>query len=440
MGLSRSLSTGTSSLRAHQKRFDVIANNLANSSTIGFKSSRVNFADQFTQVTSLGAAPDNSGTTKGGTNPVQFGLGVKIGGLQRDMSQGLIEVTGKPLDMAINGDGFFIYQKGNQDLYSRSGMVVRDNQGFLVDASSGAHLQGFNLGFDANGRPVKDPDGNNILNRSVENLRILPGFLSAPKQTTLARLTGNLDAQMEVGEERLTSISIYDNTGASRQLTLIFEKTANQGEFNISASIEGNTIPLSATTVQFNLNGSIDTPTDLQITAADLNVALGGNLFDEDEPKDITLYLQDPDNPLIGGLTQYSAPSNATIQSQNGFESGELIDLDVSAKGEIIGTFTNGQSEVLGQVVLAKFANPEGLLNTGGNFFEVSPNSGNPNLGSAGETFPSMSIAGRALEQSNVDLTVEFTEMITTQRAFEAAARTITVSDQLLAEVNQLKR
>jgi flagellar hook protein FlgE len=178
----------------------------------------------------------------------------------------------------------------------------------------------------------------------------------------------------------------------------------------------------------------------LTVTAADLNAALGGTLFDDTTPNDINITLVDPDGNAFGGLTQYSSPSNATIQSQNGYEAGELLNLEVSPKGEIIGTFTNGQSEVIGQVAIAKFTNPEGLISSGGNFFEASPNAGNPNIGTAGETFPSSSIAGSALEQSNVDLTIEFTEMISTQRAFEAASRTVTVGDQMLAEINQLKR
>lgn len=440
MGLSRSLSTGTSSLRAHQKKFDIIANNLANASTVGFKSNRVTFADQFSQTTSLGQKPDTSGDTTGGLNPVQFGLGVKVGAVQRNMDQGLIEVTGRDLDMAINGNGFFIYQADGQTKYSRAGAVVRDSQGYLVDAGSGSHLQGYNLSYDATGKPVKDSNGNNVLERALSNLRIQPGFLSAPRQTTEIALNGNLNAQMQTGEIRTTSINVYDKTGAARELALTFEKTANPNEFNITGTIEGNSIPLSAGTVTFNQDGSINTPTNLTVTAVDLNTALGGDLFDATTPKDINVTLVDPDGNTFGGLTQYSSPSNATIQAQNGFEAGELLNMQISPRGEIVGTFTNGQSEVIGQVAIAKFTNPEGLITSGGNFFEASPNAGSPNIGTAGETFPSSSISGSALEQSNVDLTIEFTEMISTQRAFEAASRTVTVGDQMLAEINQLKR
>lgn len=440
MGLSRSLSTGASSLRAHQKKFDVIANNLANASTVGFKANRVTFADQFSQTTSLGQRPDTSGGTTGGLNPVQFGLGVKVGAVQRNMDQGLIEVTGRDLDMAINGRGFFIYEADNQTKYSRAGAVVRDSQGFLVDAGTGAHLQGYNLSYDTSGRPIKNSEGGNVLERSLSHLRIQPGFLSAPRQTTEVALNGNLNAQMATGEVRTTSINIYDKTGAARELSLTFEKTATPNEYTITGTIEGNAVTLSAGTVTFNQDGSINTPTNLTVTAADLNTALGGDLFDATTPKDITVTLVDPGGNIFGGLTQYSSPSNATIQSQNGYEAGELLNMQVSPRGELVGTFTNGQSEVIGQVAIARFTNPEGLIAAGSNFFEASPNAGSPNIGTAGETFPSSTIAGSALEQSNVDLTIEFTEMISTQRAFEAASRTVTVGDQMLAEINQLKR
>ena len=346
MGLSRSLSTGTSSLRAHQKKFDIIANNLANASTVGFKANRVTFADQFSQTTTLGQKPDSSGDTTGGLNPVQFGLGVKVGAVQRNMDQGLIEVTGRALDMAINGNGFFIYQADGQTKYSRAGAVVRDSNGYLVDAGSGSHLQGYNLVYDNTGKPVKDSEGNNILERKLSNLRIQPGFLSTPRQTTELSLNGNLNAQMEVGETRSTSINIFDKTGAPREMALVFEKTATPNEYTITGSIEGNAVTLSNTTVTFNEDGSIDTPTEITVTAADLNTVLGGDLFDEVTPKDITILFVDPDGNSFGGLTQFSSPSNATIQSQNGYEAGELLNMQVSPRGEIVGTFSNRKMDM----------------------------------------------------------------------------------------------
>ncbi|MFY8160005.1 MAG: flagellar hook protein FlgE [Candidatus Kapaibacteriota bacterium] len=441
MALVRSLSTGSSSLKANQQRFDVISNNLANANTIGFKSARVTFADQFSQVSKYGSAPDTSGGRgMGGTNPMQVGLGVKLGSIQNNMNQGAIEGTGRALDMALNGDGFFVYNMNGKELFSRAGAINRDSQGSLVDVNSGAFLKGYNVQYDANGKMIKDANNINVLNRTAQNLVIPPNLKSQPKQTQVATVTGNLDSSLATGQSRSTSITIYDNTGAPRDLALTFTKTATPNQYSISGSVGGNNLTLGAANLIFRQDGTLQTPTSINITAANLNAAMGATLFDATTPKNLTINLQDPLNPISGSLTQYSGNSTATISNQNGYQTGDLVGMEVDPQGKLLGSFTNGQTEILGQVIIAKFTNPEGMMKEGGNFFMPTANSGNANLGSAGETFPSTTIAGRSLEQSNVDLTEQFTDMISTQRAFEAASRTITVSDQLLQEITALKR
>lgn len=441
MGLVRSLSTGSSSLKAHQQRFDVISNNLANANTIGFKSARVSFADQFSQVQKYGSAPDASGGRgMGGTNPMQIGLGVKVGSIQNNMNQGSIESTGRSLDMALNGDGFFVYQMNGREMFSRAGAIVRDSQGMLVDANSGAYLKGYNVQYDNTGRMIKDGNNINVLDRKADNLSIPPDIVSQPKQTQTATVTGNLDSSLTTGQTRTASITIFDNTGAPRDLALTFTKTATPNQFTIAAEIGGNNVTIGAGNLTFRADGTLQTPTSINITAANLNAAMGATLFDATTPKNLTINLQDPNNPISGSLTQFSGNSTATISNQDGYRTGDLVGLEVDPQGKILGSFTNGQTEILGQVVIAKFTNSEGLMKEGGNFFMPTANSGVANIGTAGEIFPSTTIAGRSLEQSNVDLTEQFTDMISTQRAFEAASRTVTVSDQLLQEINQLKR
>lgn len=441
MGLTRSLTAGASSLRAHQRRLDIIANNIANSNTIGYKSSRANFVDQISQVMNIGKVPDTSasGSGSGGINPLQFGLGVRLGSIQMDMSQGILESTNRPLDLALQGDGFFVYKLNGRELFSRAGALALDRDGNLIDPSSGAFIQGYNLSVDANGKIIKNSTGLNELKGQMENLKIPPNIISPPRQTQNISISGNLSSNMEEGDERRTSISIYDNQGGVHTLTLVFTKTANQNEFTIAATIGNNNVPLSATSVTFNPDGSLNSPLTLSINAADLNTAIGAQLFDATTPKNITIKLADPIN-ILSGLTQYASDSTATAISQDGYQSGTLNSVYVDNTGKIWGSFTNGQTELLGQVVIAKFTNQEGLKKEGGNFYSVTPNSGLANIGTAGEIFPSTLIISSALEESNVELTREFTDMISTQRAFEAAARTVTVSDQMLAEVNLLKR
>lgn len=437
MGLSRSLSTGASSLKAHQTRFDVISNNLANSNTIGFKSSRVNFVDQLSQTQRFGFAPDNG---VGGLNPQQVGLGVRVGSTTKNMNQGAIEFTNRPLDMALNGNGFFVYSLNGQQLFSRAGSVDRDVAGNIVDTASGAFLQGYNVQLDSTFRPVKDANGVNILNRQISNISIGEEVISQPRQTENISFIGNLDNEMEIGQSQSTSIKIFDNTGGTRDLSLTFSKSA-ESTYNVQANIDGIDVNLDSTTITFNSDGTLQDPFALNLTAADLNAALGGEQrFDETTPKDVVITLGDPTNIVSKSITNFSGTTDITPQSQDGYQSGNLVGLSVGPTGLIQGQFSNNQTEILGQVVMAKFANSEALLSRGNNFFENTPNSGIPNFGTAGDNFPSTTIYGSALEQSNVDLTEEFTDMISTQRAFEAASRTITVSDTLLGETNQLKR
>lgn len=441
MGLSRSLVTGASSLGANQRRFDVISNNLANSNTIGYKNSSVNFQDQISQTMKYGIAPDSSGGVGiGGINAQQIGLGVKIGSITKDMSQGVLETTNRPLDMAINGDGYFVYSKNGKDFFSRAGAVSRDTQGNLVDTATGYYLQGYNVQTDGSGRPVKNSKNQNILENSRENINIAPGVISQPKQTENIMYDGNIERDMEEGEAKTTSIKIFDMTGAPRNLAITFTKTANPGEFTLSGKVDGLDIALSDTALAFKPDGTLDTPMNITVTAADLNSTLGNTLFDEGSPKNINIQFGDPKAITSGSITNFAGISDVTPAQQDGYEAGDLVGLEVDEKGKLVGTFTNGRNEILGQVNIAKFTNPEGLLNAGNNMYSENVNSGVPNIGTALDNFPSSSIAGRALEQSNVDLTTQFTDMISTQRAFEAASRTITVTDQMLSEVTNLKR
>lgn len=438
MSLTRSLSNGASSLQAHQRRFDVISNNIANANTVGYKSSRTTFADQLSQTYSYGKSPDHSaGRGVGGVNPLQYGLGVKVGSVTLDMGQGTLELTNRPLDLAIQGDGMFVYNMKGTQLFSRAGAISRDKEGYFVDSASGAFLQGYNVIKDANGRIQKDSEGKNVLGRKVENLLISPNVLSDPRQTENVSVIGNLNSTSASGTQRTTSITIYDNQGATHNLELTFTKTANPNEYILSATLDGANLTLPNNTILFNADGTLNSPTSIVVSGTALNTAINSTNFST--AKSLRIKLADP-NSLTNGLTQYAMPSSATASEQDGYQVGSLIELNVDYEGKIWGSFTNGQSEVLGQVVIAKFANQAALTKQGNNFFVVSPNSGSANIGTAGELFPSSKISSKTLEQSNVEMTQQFTDIISTQRAFEASARVITITDQMLAEINLLRR
>ncbi len=441
MGITRSLVTGASAMKAQQDMFDVLSDNIANVNTTGFKSSRATFADQFSQIYRYGKSPStNLGTGEGGLNPMQFGLGVKIGAITKDMSQGIIESTNRPLDLALQGDGFFIVNQNNREYYTRAGAFSRDLNGFLVDSATGAYVQGYNLNFDSNGRIVKDSNGGNILNSKVDDLRIPPDILSAPRQTQQINISGNLSAQNDTGFERTTSINIYDYHGNVHSITLNFTKTENENEYSVTAEIDNVPVTLNQTTIQFNNDGTLNTPMTAVINASDLNTAIGSNAFDATGNKNITINFGDPNNLISGSITNFGGANSATFKTQDGYASGDLLSLNVDQEGQIWGSFTNGQSEILGQIVIAKFTNPEGLLKEGMNYYSVAPNSGLPIVGTAVSSFQSTKITSNALEQSNVDLVTEFTNMITTQRAYEAASRVILTSDQMIQQLGVIKR
>ncbi len=441
MALIRSLTTGTTSLKAHQQRLDVISNNIANVNTVGYKASEATFVDQLSQSMSLGVGPSNiaSGGT-GGVNPQQIGLGVRMGAVSTDFSQGSIRTTNRSLDAAITGDAFFCLQSNGSMQYSRAGNFSLDKNGNLVDSVSGAFVQGYNDKVDATGKVVKDSSGANVLDRNIANIFISPNVKSSPRQTQSVEMAGNLSASLKSGETAQTSIPVYDNIGISHVLELTFTKSATPNQYSLAGTLDGNaiTLPATASNITFNADGSINTPLNFTVAASNLNTALGGTTS-FDTTKDLNIVLAQSGN-LLNGITQFAGQSSVNLVSQDGYAAGNLSSLSIDPTGRIFGGFTNSQTEVLGQLAVAKFTNPSGLMKTGDSHFTVSPNSGLPNIGTASDIFASVKVVGGALEDSNVDLTSQFTDLISTQRAFEAAARTITISDQFLSEINQLKR
>jgi len=271
-------------------------------------------------------------------------------------------------------------------------------------------------------------------------LTIPSDIISPPRQSQNITISGNLNSANPDGYPRKTSINVFDNNGGVHSLTLTFVKSDNANEYSVSAQIDGVDVNLSDSTVQFNADGTLKTPMNISITAADLNSALSTTAFDETSPKDMNIKFGDPKNLSSGSLTNFGGINTLTFKSQDGYQSGDLLNLNVDDTGKVWGAFSNGQSEILGQVVVAKFTNTNGLMQKGMNYFSVGPNSGIPVIGTALESFGSTKIASKAIEQSNVDLTTEFTKMITTQRAFEAASRIILTSDQMISQLNIIKR
>lgn len=446
------MSSAVSGLKSMQTAMDVIGNNIANVNTVGFKKSRVVFADSLYQAMQGASAPTD---TTGGTNPMAVGLGTGVAAIQQISTVAPASSTSSITDMAIDGDGYFILQNAKgETCYSRAGNFTFDTDGNLVN-SDGYLVMGW----------VADDEG--TLDTSISNMRkvnIADFSTTPPRATTSAEfVSGNLDSTTDTctaydgttnqpteGTYEITQKEVYDSLGNKLTVYYRFTKVgADQWECDVTldpANFElGNTI--SPVTVAANTTPSNSLPADV-LRFEDINFDTSGNLLTTagnaqalnftiertaDGAEDITVAFD------LTSLTQYNSSTDISDMKQDGYTSGDLTSISVGTDGIITGTFNNGTSKALAQVALATFQNPAGLIQTGSSLYLASRNSGDPQIGTPGSSGRG-AILPSSLENSNVDLSEEFTEMITTQRGFQANSRVITTSDSMLEELVNLKR
>lgn len=386
----RSLYSGISGLRSHQTMLDVTGNNIANVNTTGFKASATQFQDTLSQLTKGAGAPQEA---LGGTNPAQVGLGVQVAGVITNFSQGSAQATGRATDMMISGDGFFITRQGGETLYTRAGAFTPDAEGRLV-TPDGSFVQGW-------------PAVNGVVQEggAIGDLRTTRGAVSPAEATTTARVSGNLPSD---AAQPITVVEeAYDANGATRQLELTFTR-AGAG-WNVSGRDSNGAVGNTTLTMT---NGK---------AAAGSAITVGGVAVD------------------LSAVTGYAELKTVSISERNGRTAGTLESFSVGADGTLIGAFSNGGRQPLGRVALAGFVNPAGLEKAGGSAYRATANSGNGEIGAAG-TNGLGPLDGGTLEMSNVDLSQEFTNLIVAQRGFQANARIITTSDEVLQELANLKR
>jgi flagellar hook protein FlgE len=409
--------TGLSGLNAASQTLDVIGNNIANSSTVGFKESRTLFADVY-------AASLNGG----GSNAV--GIGVKVSGVQQEFSQGNITVSNNPLDLAINGKGFFRVSDNGSIFYSRNGQFHLDNAGYVVSADN---LQLTGYGVDATG---------NIVPSAPAPLQISSAQLP-PTLTTTFKPNLNLDSRETQpatavfnpsdpsSYNQSTSGAVYDSLGNSHVMTLYFVKSATAGQWALHGTVDGTAaanVDLGAgagNPINLNFSTSGALTTAMPVSPVALTIA-GGAATPLSFATDFS------------GSTQYGAAFAVNSLYQDGFTSGRLSGFTVGGDGIVVGHYTNGQSKNLGQVVLANFADPEGLKPLGNNRWEETSASGIPVVG-APQTGDLGALQSAAVEESNVDLTAELVNMITAQRVYQANAQTIKTQDSILQTLVNLR-
>jgi flagellar hook protein FlgE len=424
-----SLFTGVSGMNSHMDELSVVGHNIANMNTYGFKGSRAYFADLLSQ------------SLEGVTGPNQIGAGVEMNAVVRKFTQGAFETTASPLDLALEGGGFFIMKDLNDaHFYTRFGGFQMDKDGYLVDPS-GLFLQGYNV----------DAAGN--LLTSVDNLQVL-------RTSYPAQMTGNLSvaANLDSGatippafditdldgtSNFQTTVTVYDSLGNQRPVTLCYRKaaeavTGNQWEWYavVAAADAASGVQEIAAqgTLQFDTSGALASQTT---TSSDFNFAGGA------APNQAITFGFGTDTSSGGngldGITQFAADSGVYSIQQDGYNAGSLHGLTIDESGILMGSFDNGMTRVLGQIALANFTSPSGLQSVGRNLFAESPDSGPVIVGTAGNQGMGR-IRPNTLELSNVDLATEFVKMITAQRGFQANSKIVTTTDEVLAELLNLVR
>jgi flagellar hook protein FlgE len=395
-----------SGLEASSSSLNVIANNLANLNTDGYKNETLNFGDIFNQMQG----------TSGNGDPIQTGSGVQVAGTTANFADGTVNSTGISSNLALQGNGFFVVQNGSGTDYTRSGDFTVNSSGQLT-TQSGELV----MGYPATNGVVSTSEA--LAPISVNQSTTIPGVA-----TTSFQMNTNLDSSAGVGGTFSSPITVYDSLGTAQTLTVNYTNTSpNNWSYTVTlpASATGGTgspTTVSSGTLAFNSSGQLTSPsgsvTGIKVSgladgAADLNLTWNLNGAGG--------------NPTI---TQQNSASATATANQNGYGVGTLTNYSVLPDGTVQGQFSNQQTLALGQVAVASFANAQGLTQTGSNDYQGSFASGAAVVGTAG-TGGNGSIKGGAVEESNVDLSTEFSTMIVAQQNYEANAKALTTLNQI---------
>lgn len=474
----RSMFSGISGLRVHQTKMDVIANNIANVNTAGYKSSRITFNEVFSQTLSSASAA-NAATGRGGVNAMQIGLGANVSSIDMLMTPGASQRTDNPYDLMIEGEGFFVVTDASGTYFSRAGAFRLDNDGYLVN-SAGMQLNGWQA------QPGVVPGTETIQKTGVKPIQIsAEDEQIGAEVTTLVNFEGNLNALKDPVKD--STISFFDSLGNKYVIDVQFKYNDTDKDWQVlignymypegdkskgvyiggsfaSAAIAGGTgtygglnpynftitpaatptspVPQATLTsigkIKFDDSGrlvgdSTASPTYMTGIEFKIDIPATGSPLSPDARFSV------PMTTTFYKMTQNAGSTNAMADTVDGRKPGTLVGVSIGTDGIITGRYSNGQTRKLWQIALAQFKNPAGLERAGSNLYVSTPNSGEfDGVGveaGAGTRF----LAG-VLEMANVDLAAEFTEMITAQRGFQANSRVITTSDEMLQELVNLKR
>ncbi len=479
-----SMFSSVSGLKAHQTRMDVIGNNIANVNTVGFKGSRATFQEIFSQTLSSAGSPDAL-SGRGGTNPMQIGLGMDVGAIDIQMGRGSVQRTESPTDLSIEGEGFFIVSNGNEGSYNftRAGNFSIDKQGNLV-TSSGQNVYGWmKYSYGDNGYEFDTQEPISAINLYEDPYNMSKRIIAA-KVTTEAVLSGNLDSTEAPvggytgsvkGTATLNTLP-FDAVGPDGTATGAPDGIPDGGagttnyaphftvpinvydvlgnEYKINVKFWKNFTDTSGTSPETSWYYTVDGGNNATATSASGFIKFdssGKIITDENTDFNVKPEITLIPSPATGAeeftfsinleqLSMYADDSSVKTTRVDGYPPGTLVTFSVGGDGIITGVYDNGRQQPLGQVALATFENPAGLQKAGSNEFVQTTNSGDFKIGKQPGKDGAGTLVPGTLEMSNVDLAKQFTEMIVTQRGFQANSRVMTTSDEILQELSNMKR
>lgn len=402
-----SFNSALSGIQAASSDLGIIGNNIANSATTGFKSSRAEFADVYASTNS--------------SSKTSVGQGVRMQLAAQQFSQGGIAFTDNPLDLAISGEGFFQLEANGSSIYSRAGNFKLDATGSVVNNEGYALM-------------ARQADSGGAITGAISPLQLNNAYLVANPTSEIA-VGANFDAREAetdsswslvagvpdtAGYNSSTTTTIYDSLGNDHTISLYFSKQATANEWNVRTLIDGTLQDTNPVT--FNTDGSFNTPASIGVTWDPGNGATPGQTFAMD----------------LSSSTQYGSNFAVNSLSQDGYTAGQLLGVDVDDSGIVFSRYSNGQSQVVAQVVLANFANTQGLKPIGDTSWVETFTSGSPVISEPGTAGLGL-VQSNALEDSNVDLTEQLVSMIVAQRNFQANAQTIQAEDTIMQTVINLR-
>ncbi|KLD76219.1 flagellar hook protein FlgE [Xanthomonas hyacinthi] len=403
--------TSLSGIKAANSDLNVTANNIANVNTTGFKESRAEFADLFS-ATGYGLARN------------AVGAGVRVSNVAQQFSQGNVDPTGRNLDLAISGDGFFTLTNNGAKVYSRAGNFQTDANGYVVNPQ-GAKLQVFPPAANGNGFAVGTltdlqlltTDSSPKQSETVNLMFTLPGNAGTPTVATFDPADANSYNHSTGG------ITVYDSLGVSHTQTSYFVKTGNANEWQAHNYVDGTAVG-TPSTLQFDGNGALTSPADGKIALSTFTPSTGAGTLN------LTLD--------VSGSTQYGEAFALRDARQDGYASGKLNSISIDANGVVYARYSNNADKALGQVAMTNFVNPQGLSSLGDNVWAESSASGNARTG-APSTSDFGSVQSGALEASTVDLTEQLVNMIVAQRNFQANSQMISTQDQITQTIINIR-